>query len=304
MPADLISKKTRREFREYLVGSVLREIEGLFDNHDVERIAVPSEALPQGARRSLVECYYASIDWTDLSCVRKILDVYEEILLDMTDGDKKQYFLSLLKRDGYSLLDGRIVSDAPHGDLIATIRSASLDLVHLNVYIDRIKASVATDPALAIGSTKELLEATLKTILDGTGATYDPSDDVPRLLKAAQRAPELAPEAVADSKRGAETIRRILSNLGQVVLGLAELRNLYGTGHGRAATTGITARHARLAVGAGAAMCTFLLETYEQRQTPPHGTWERAFRVRVEAQQIGLLQFGHEASSWCDPSRS
>src|SRR5262249_38601481 len=46
MATELISKKTRQEFREWLVGWVLRKIEDLFDNHDVKHINLPPEQLP------------------------------------------------------------------------------------------------------------------------------------------------------------------------------------------------------------------------------------------------------------------
>lgn len=270
MATALISKKTRQEFREWLVvGLVLREIDNLFDNHDVKHLNLPPEQLPTGARRSRVEGYYASIDWTNTSDVRKILGVYEDILLDIPQEDykKKDAFIALLKRDGYTYEDNRIVSASFRGDLIQAIRNASLDVKYLHIYIDRINVSVETDPALAIGSMKELLEATLKTILAGKGINVGSGDDIPQLLKAVQKGLELAPDDIEDAKRGSDTIRRTLSNLGQIVVGISELRNLYGTGHGHhAGYRGLGSRHARLVVGAGAALCIFLLETYEQRR--------------------------------------
>ena len=61
-------------------------------------------------------------------------------------------------------------------------------------------------------------------------------------------------------------IRRMLSNLNQVSQGIAELRNLYGTGHGRDGRfIGLKPRHAKLAVGAAATLGTFLLETHLER---------------------------------------
>jgi len=56
-----------------------------------------------------------------------------------------------------------------------------------------------------------------------------------------------------------------LSNLSTVGHGLAELRGLYGTGHGQHGTTaGLAPRHAKLAVGAAATLAMFLFETHEQ----------------------------------------
>jgi hypothetical protein len=59
-----------------------------------------------------------------------------------------------------------------------------------------------------------------------------------------------------------------LSNLGTIGNGLAELRGLYGTGHGK--TAELSARHAKLAVGAAATLATFLFETHKEtmREVP------------------------------------
>lgn len=54
--------------------------------------------------------------------------------------------------------------------------------------------------------------------------TYERAD-VPGLVKAAQKALALHPESLAPTKPGAEITKRILSNLSQVAVGIAELRN-------------------------------------------------------------------------------
>ena len=85
-------------------------------------------------------------------------------------------------------------------------------------------------------------------------------------LREARKALGLIPESVPNSAKGAETIRRLLSNLGNVAQGLGELRNLYGTGHGKTGNAkGLSPRHAKLAVGAAATLATFLLETHSDR---------------------------------------
>jgi hypothetical protein len=58
-------------------------------------------------------------------------------------------------------------------------------------------------------------------------------------------------------------------NLATLVHGSAELRNFYGTGHGRSksqAKQRLTSRHARLAVGAATTLDVFLYETHEARE--------------------------------------
>jgi hypothetical protein len=61
----------------------------------------------------------------------------------------------------------------------------------------------------------------------------------------------------------------MLMNLATIVQGSAELRNAYGTGHGKSKTQArrrLRPRHARLAVGSAATLGTFLYETHEARQ--------------------------------------
>ncbi len=59
-----------------------------------------------------------------------------------------------------------------------------------------------------------------------------------------------------------------LTGFSTVVIKLTELRNLYGTGHGKEnKRKGLSERHAKLAVGAGITLSTFLLDTFEYRRT-------------------------------------
>lgn len=269
MRKELISKRTRLEFREWLVSWTLRTIEDLFEGHNIGHVPLPVEELPGGQRCSLVECYYASVDWTNADHVRRVLDAYEDILLEIPDecSQQKEKLIKYLERDGHAYVEGRITSDSLGNVLAIELPPVMLDTAHLAIHIERINAAVAADPALAIGSTKELVESTLKTILLGMGVSFDDKkDDVPALLKKAQKTLDLVPSEVVEAKRGAEIIRKVLSNLGAIVIGVAELRNLYGTGHGKAGSSrGLTVRHSRLVAGAGAALCGFLLETYEHR---------------------------------------
>jgi hypothetical protein len=58
----------------------------------------------------------------------------------------------------------------------------------------------------------------------------------------------------------------LLNNLASISNGLAEIRNLYGTGHGKhARSKGLQRRHARLAVGAASTLGVFLFETYRDK---------------------------------------
>jgi hypothetical protein len=280
---ELISKKTRLEFREYFVGTSLRQISQEFDSADVpfDGDYIPPE---DGQRRSLVEQYYHAIDFSLWRDVQKVLRVYENVLLELEErlkspswGDSQETLtrtLSLLvrclERDGFLYSAGRIVP-VKHNpaieDLSATAQA--LDAHGLHQQIERIRASLDDDPALAIGTAKELVETTCKMVLADYGIQSDSSWDITRLVKESRAVLRLVPEDIPDSAKGAETIKRVLSNLGQLSQGIAELRNMYGTGHGKdGRAKGLSPRHARLAVGCSMALATFLFETHEARQQP------------------------------------
>lgn len=263
-----LTKRTLIEFREWLVGWTLRTISDLFEGHGFKQGFVPPEELPGGQRRDLVECYYADIDLKDREQVLRLLAVFDDILFEVPEANEegKRKLIRLVERDGFEYRDSRIVDPAAN-DLLDLAIPSTLDTSHLSVYLDRINNSVESDPELAVGTTKELIEATLKSILRGLNESFDESkEDIPVLLKRVQKALDLAPDDVDSARRGAETIKRVLSNLGAVAIGVAELRNLYGSGHGRSLRRVVDARLARLVVGSGGTLCKFLLETYEDRQ--------------------------------------
>lgn len=282
MSSELISKKTRSELQELLVSEyVLRGITTLFDNADV---ICDADHTPRvsGQRRYLIEQYYHSLDFARPGDARKFLRVCEEVLerLDSqienawSDDNrkaletKKNTLVRCLTRDGYGLAGGRLVSVSPlpaADELKAA--SASFDAPYLRTQIERMQDAVDSDPRLAIGTAKEFLETTCKTILAELGEEVSAKAELPELVKQTRAALKLLPEDVPDDAKGSEVIRRLLSNLGSVASGLAELRNLYGTGHGpHGKPRGLLPRHARLAVGAAAVLATFLFETHEARK--------------------------------------
>lgn len=277
---DIISKRTRTLFREYLVEySVLREIKDYFDNHNLKKGYVPLNEF-SGERRSLVEEYYSPIIWNNIQAIQNIKNVFEEILIDLefkaNSSDVNYYqiyklkyneILSFLERDGFIFKDNKLVYISRDGDKNIIVFNDLLNDGTFKVYTERIKSSIDTDPSLAIGSTKELIEATLKTILDEKKVMYERYDDIPKLLKQVQTVLNLVPKDVKSEKKGSEYIKAILSSLGQITIKTAELRNLYGSGHGDSKTDkGLSKRHAKLVVGSGITLVTFLLDTLEMQR--------------------------------------
>ena len=91
-------------------------------------------------------------------------------------------------------------------------------------------------------------------------------EDLPQLVKKTAKELRLTPADIPDDAKAAENIRRLLSNLATITHGVAELRNSYGTGHGKKATSkGLNPRHAKLAVGSASTLAIFLIETYHEQ---------------------------------------
>ena len=134
--------------------------------------------------------------------------------------------------------------------------------------IERLENAVDRDPALAIGTAKELVETCCKSILTKRGIPFTKSDDLGDLTKKLTKELQLVPEGITDATKGAENIRMILRNLTQLTNNLAQLRGLYGTGHGRDGQhRGLQPRHARLAVASAVAFIDFVSETFRHRES-------------------------------------
>lgn len=223
-------------------------------------------------------------NWTD---ARRVLTAYEHVLdeleHDVAHGEDpwKQHaaesldsLLRCVRRDGFQWVDGRLVpttKKAQLRDLHDAI--AAVNAPELAQQLTRLRQAVDEDPGLAIGTAKEMLETTCKTILEEEGVSFDVGSDLPELLKSTRKTLKLLPDDIPQPARGAATIKRLLSSLGQIGSGLAELRNLYGSGHGRSATAkGLSTRHARLAVGAVTTLVQFLFDTHRERKTHSRAT--------------------------------
>lgn len=264
MPRELIHKRTRTAFREHMVGYTLREISDLFESEGIVRS--PMEPNLSGQRRSLVEQYYATVDWSNPSHVNKVLRVYEAVLAPYSEGDPEG-LIAYLIRDGFTVDDrGRIRTSAATNLAKMPVHLLS-DASSIYDHMDRIGECTDTDPAAAISGAKSLIEATTKLVLRELGESYDEKADLPALVKQVQVALKLHPDTLAPTAKGVETVKRILSNLSQVAIGVAELRNEYGPDHGRTSTVPLRPRHAHLAVGCASTYCRMLLETLDARRS-------------------------------------
>ena len=166
-----------------------------------------------------------------------------------------------LREAGWALVEQELIAGRPRfiGERIggamqrthsrARTVADALNAGWMQKEIQRLEAAVERDPDLAIGTAKDLVESCCKTILTKQGKPPGKSDDLPKITKALVKELKLVPEGIPEQAKGAHTIKVLLSNLASITQRLAELRGLYGTGHGRDGKhRGLEPRHARLAV--------------------------------------------------------
>ncbi|MFD5111920.1 abortive infection family protein [Streptomyces sp. NPDC058391] len=280
---ELLSRTARNAVRALMSDLVAGAIGEYWEN---EHFAQNSDATPGegGVRKQLFDSYAASVDWTDDDHVTRALRVFESMLRRL-DRDNRKFsgnglpaetvadLREAFARDGCSLDDelrlhtARVARLTVHADALTEASGIQAEL-------ERVRRFGADYPDDAIGAAKQLIEATAKLVLLKRNLPVDERQDLPALIKQAQQALHLHPVAVPPTRNGgspdnADSIKRILGALTSAAIGVAELRNRYGTGHGRlAAPTGLGPRHARFAVGTAATWCELMLDTLADADAP------------------------------------
>jgi hypothetical protein len=137
-----------------------------------------------------------------------------------------------------------------------------LNTGYVNGKINTMTDAIHKDTDLAIGTAKELLETTCKSILKQKGITIDPDWTLPQLLKATTNCLDFTPKEADDPEKADKAIRQILGGITSIVHGVAELRNGYGTGHGKDADfKGLEIKYAKLFVGVVSEIAILYLAT-------------------------------------------
>jgi len=261
---ELISPRVRGTFRDGAAGSVLRHIDRMWQ---AEGFAPGIAAIVGGQRVTRWSEYESSVDWTNRAHVNRVLRVYESFLLDY-EGEDIDRFIRVLTLDEWQVDDNRRIT-------AATVRLAGLsgldqlrDSSGILAAFHRIDLMLDEDAAGVVGGVKELIESTAKTVLEHLDIPFAEADDIPSLVTKTQNALGLGVSSVDDSLDSSASVKKILGGLKGIAIGITELRNAEGSGHGRTRASNLTARHARLAVNAGRAWCEIVLDTFGDPDAP------------------------------------
>lgn len=109
----------RLEFREFCVGLYLSQIDDIFQMSGIELGKAEREF--NGARRSQVEDYYASIDWTDPADIQKFLTVLGLVLSQSYLSNENREFIENLCTQSGLTVEGnqvKLPKSASHNESI------------------------------------------------------------------------------------------------------------------------------------------------------------------------------------------
>jgi hypothetical protein len=268
-----LSKATIRALLDEFAGSwTVRTIEDAFTDAGIVPVPEGDAQQEQGVRRTVARQYLHSLDLDNSHDCLRLMPVFEQALEDMARWDGKPdpsrtRLLERLRRDGFERRpDGTIRPTTAM--VLPPLPTAQVDEDVLREHLARLERGLEDDPAAVIGSSKELIESVCKLVLQRMTMRYEETDDVPVLVKITLKALKLHPEALAPTAPAGEAVKRILGSLASMAVGVAELRNKIGTGHGRGVTFKLSPRHAHLAAGAATTFTRLLLETLEDPEAP------------------------------------
>ena len=141
---------------------------------------------------------------------------------------------------------------------------------YLQMELDTMLTEAITNPTDAIGKAKELMESCCKTILDEMGMPWNNKDNFTQLCDEVLDKLQLTPKSFSDKSPINASIKAVCGSLRGIVQKVTEIRNQYGSGHGKEAKfKGLEKRHAQLTIGCAITFCTFVWDTWEEMKIIP-----------------------------------
>jgi hypothetical protein len=239
-------------------------------------------------KADIIQHMRANDDWSNndllerlglMDCSRSLLfrfleaTVHPTAVDDATQKARVERINSHLQHDGYRLTRSGSMSGSPIYSIAAhaigspadatissTLKQFEPEQVHgrWTAALDRR----STDPAGAITLARTLLEDVCRWLLEELDEKAGDQDDLPALYRKLAKRLKLAPDDHSE-----QVFKQILGSCQQVVEQLGALRNKLGDAHGGPRRAKPAARHAELAVNLAGSMATFLVSTWEARNT-------------------------------------
>lgn len=161
------------------------------------------------------------------------------------------------------LLDHLEMSDRSPADTITTDAITILNSDDIASIWQKALARRTLDPDGAITTGRQLLESVCKHILDDTGVSYKGNEELPKLFRLCAEQLNLSPSQFAEQE-----FKAVLGGCQTIVQNIGAIRNKFGDAHGLGRSGPKPApRHAALVVNLAGTMASFLMETFQARQT-------------------------------------
>lgn len=133
----------------------------------------------------------------------------------------------------------------------------------LDEQLERLRRAT-DDPALLIGTAKDLLEAIAKFVLEELEIEIPKNADFNWLWYHARDRLGIRPENVDPNVPGYKQIRQIHQSTWTIAEQVNQLRGLQGTGHGRTLPTGVTSDLALLVVREAGSVAEYMLAVHDR----------------------------------------
>lgn len=211
---------------------------------------------------------------------RFVEQIFHPVVVDQK-SDWKQYFdeiNKILMYDSVKLISteqmsGRPIYKISNVDHLRLVNDYSMQLKnkfsseYIDSQVNLMLENIESNPNVAIGKAKELLESCAKTILDELKVSYNHKLEMMPLMKLVLAELGLSANDQNKETDSGKIAAKILGNLAAVTQHMSELRNSFGGGHGKSKTfVSLPPRYARLAVGSATTFVYFIWETYQDRK--------------------------------------
>jgi hypothetical protein len=135
------------------------------------------------------------------------------------------------------------------------------DLGALEKEVERALSNVVSDPEAGVTAACSMVESLCKTYMEDEELQLPSKETIHDLWRVVAAHLGFAPGSIED-----DDVKRVLSGMTSIVMGIGAFRTHAGSAHGRGRKAyRVEPRHARLAIHAAHTLCTFVIETWDRK---------------------------------------
>jgi hypothetical protein len=179
------------------------------------------------------------------------------------DADRRRQDLVKTAQSAFARIDWELTADGELRPAGVGALSALEGRPAIEDQLGRLRRA-GDDPALLLGTAKEMLESTAKYVLEAFSVPYSSSTDFEQLWFHARDRLGLHPKDVDQTQPGASQVRETLQSAWSIARMANELRNVEGTGHGRTLPAAMTPEMALLVVREACSVAQLTLSTLDR----------------------------------------